>query len=157
MKTFCVASLPRSRSAWFTVALNTCTPIRACHEMYGKAQLGYNYMNDSWDCSVGSDAIVPSCQTMFLPNAKHFFLYRNPEECKASLIRAGVFNYDSWVTQTLWADRYIDLYKPIVIGYNGLDGAVIKLASHVGVDVDTTMLKEMLDMRITSKLYKDSV
>jgi len=85
------------------------------------------------------------------------FLWRKPDDCMASLMKMGVFDYNHWVSQRAWAANYIELYKPLFLAYDDLGGAVQRIAQEMGVECDKAILKEMLDMRITSKLYKDSV
>jgi hypothetical protein len=150
-----IASLPRSASCWMSAALCAQGPLaghEALHEVY-KGNLSW----DDIDASVGSDALVPSHQMLIPKGAKTFFLWRNPDHCADSLVRCNAYNYDHWVTQTLWAQRFIDLYKPEILNYNSLPQSVRRVCQVMEVDVDETVLEQFVNMRITNNKYPDSV
>lgn len=149
-----ICSLPRSGSAWLSAALCGQGPL-AAHEGLHAISQGTLSWNDV-DVSVGSDALVPSLQAYIPQGAKTFFLWREPMDCAESLAKCNVFSYDGWVTQTLWAQRFIDLHKPEILNYNNLPQSVRRVCQVMGVDVDETVLQQFANFRITNIIYPDS-
>lgn len=156
MKTFAVGCLPRSGSAWLATALNACTPMVVCHEIYGKAACKALSHPRGWWGTVGSDTLLPSSAQYFDSDQKLYFLWRRPEEVEASLKAMGVYTYDVHETNKLWVQKFLDEHNPVMLSFNNLPSAIRTIAHDMNVEVNEAVLAQMLQMRITSKIYGDS-
>lgn len=153
---FVIACLPRSGSTWLSACLNTCSPDILCiHEGLGR---GVVDVSDSYRVvgSCGSDGLIQA----FLPPdyaGKRYFLYRDEQEVKQSLIKCGVFTEEGWNIQLGLRDAWLSAYNPTILYYDKLVDAAVKVMLDMEAEVDWNKLLLMPELRIVSKRWPDSV
>lgn len=157
---FIIACTSRSGSAWMSAALSMQPGVLCRHEGIGRT--GLDYWQDASHGieavgSCGGDALSLQWLSTVDPSVvRVFYLFRNPEACKASLERCGVFNEKYWQREQALAFDFLSL-RPIILYYDDLRGAVATVMEHLHLTLDWDKLEEALRLRVTSNRYPDSL
>lgn len=153
---FVISCLPRSGSAWLSTCLNTCSPDILCvHEGLGR---GIVDVSDKYRVvgSCGSDSLFGT----FLPrdfSGKRYYLHRDEQQVKQSLIKCGVFTEEGWEIQLRMRDYWLSEYCPTILEYDKLVDSAVKVMLDMECEIDWNKLLLMPELRVVSKRWNDSI
>lgn len=159
---FIIGALPRSGTAWFSTAFNTVCTGLCVHEGLGRyLSSGVPPVCDPrgservWG-TCGSDALVPGVIPDGYKGAV-YWIERDEEACRRSLVKCGVYNEGAWFLQLKWKHEFLSRYKPTIIPYEQLVGGLILVAFNDGCTLDWGKLQLVEEVRIVSRRWPDSV